>query len=111
MEQPISLRESHLVLKAQSAKGVSAILPGTGGRVRELAVLVVYSKGSRGGEVMIEAGPASDFTGKWAPLTKVPWIEEDRAHYRGITGAQFVTRVRLTQPVVGGSVDVYSLGN
>lgn len=80
--------------------------------IRELAVYVVFGPGTLAGAVQIEGAHDPSYTGTWAPIgSPVAWAAASRAHYVAITGAHIAVRVRVSTAIVGGTVNVYAVGN
>ena len=88
------------------------LTPADLGSVDELALYIVFGPGTSAGSVQVESAHVSGYTGVWAPEgSPVAWAAASRVHKVSIAGASFVTRARLSVAIVGGSVDIYAVGN
>lgn len=82
-------------------------------QVREVGLYVTFSKGTLGGQVTISTAPFVGHLGPWDPIKggSVDWIAEGRTHYLSIPGVHLALEVRITKPIVGGTVTVHAVGN
>lgn len=79
--------------------------------IQELTYYIVFGAGTSAGAIQPETAHVKGYTGTWAPEgSAVSWAAATRVHKVSISGASFVSRVRISTGIVGGTVDVYALG-
>ncbi len=98
------------VLRDVSRTGQSALIaPAPALTGKGFAAYVVFSKGSAGGEVVLEAAHDPTYTGTWVIRATVRWQGPDTVRYVYIPEPHVALRVRLTKDVPSGSVSVFVL--
>lgn len=107
-------REDYTLLDHGAEKDAAVrIGPEVLGQIRELGLYVTFSKGTLGGQVTVSTAPFVGHLGPWDPVRggSVEWIAEGRTHYLSIPGVHLALEVRITKPIVGGTVTVHAVGN
>jgi len=100
------------LLVDQSALGVIGIIPAHIMKsVRELAIYTLFGALTSAGAVIIEGAHDADFTGTWAVIATVTWAAANRVHLSAITGVHKVVRVRISDAIVGGVVNVFAVAD
>lgn len=107
-------REDYVLLDHAAEKDMAIrIGPEVLAQTRELGFYMTFSKGTLGGQVTVSTAPSVGHTGPWEPIRggSVDWIAEGRTHYLSIPGVHLALEVRITKPIVGGTVTVHAVGN
>lgn len=79
--------------------------------VTEVAYYVVFGPGTSAGALQIEEAPTKAYGGTWSPIgSAINWSAASKVHVVRSTGVGAVARVRITTPIVGGTVDVWAFG-
>lgn len=107
-------REDYVLLDSAADKDATVrIGPEILTQTHELGVYVTFSKASLGGQVTVSTAPSVGHTGAWEPIRggSVDWIAGGRTHYLSIPGVHLALEVRITKPIVGGTVTVHAVGN
>lgn len=100
-------KEGAPLLKAASKVGEQIIVPAESGiDFDSTSFYVEWSEQAKSGEVTFESGRAG-FAGQWALEKIIGFDGPYRTKRVTFTGAFLAIRIRVTQPVLGGSVDVY----
>lgn len=114
METPIKIQTSRgnrIIVDGADVATVGEVGPDFCSRVREMSFYVEFSPGVSGGQVVFEAAARLDYTGTWANLATVTATAGGRVHHVAVTGVHLAIRARIAQAILGGSVNVYAIGN
>lgn len=78
------------------------------GSANELTYYIVFGPGTSAGAVQIESAHADDYAGTWAKEgPQIVHVSANRVHKINIQGFSFASRARISDAIIGGSVDVY----
>jgi hypothetical protein len=111
MQIELTLDGSALLLEGARDRDTAFVIgPEKGQQIQDLGLYVVFGPGTTGGAVTIETAPERGFAGTWAVLERVAWKTPNRVHYVGVPGARLALRVRIDDPIRGGTVRVYGVG-
>lgn len=109
---PMADNKTGQIMAAKSAINTSAVLgPDRVNQVQELVFYVAYGAGCSAGEVVIEGAHDIEYGGVWANLGTVAWVAASKEHIVAVTGVHMAVRARISIGIVGGTVDVYAVGN
>jgi len=109
-----TLRFFRKILDAQSVINTVSgeLFPNDLASVSELAFYIVFGAGTSAGAIQIESSPIRGYTGTWAPEgSAVVWSAANKVHKVSIEGVSYCSRARISVGIVGGTVDVYAIGN
>lgn len=110
----MSYRFKIQLLSAGSALNLRSTELGEGYLVkcREVTFYIVFSAGCSAGAVQIESAHVTGYTGTWAPEgSPVAWAAASRVHKVAITGVNLIMSARISTAIVGGTVDIWAVGN
>lgn len=110
----IRFRFYRKIMDAQSALNAlsSELSPADLGSVDELSFYIVFGAGTSAGAVQIESSHLTGYTGTWAAEgSPVAWVAATRVHKVSVAGVSFISRARISTGIIGGTVDVYAVGN
>lgn len=80
--------------------------------VNELTYYILFGPGTSAGAFQVETAHVNGFSGTWHPeSTPVAWVAANRVHVFRLTGMSFVSRVRISTAVVGGTMSIWAMGN
>ena len=102
-------REDFVVLDAVIS-GEVVIGPDPMAAATEKTFYVCFSEQTVGGVVEITTAPMGT-PGTWAPIATVPWAKGGQTHCVSVPGIHLAIRIRITQPIVMGTVTVYAVGS
>ena len=68
------------------------------------SIEIFWSRGCKGGEVIVECAGAKNFSGTWAELHRFPWSGDNKLGLYEHNGPCVFIRTRITKAVVGGTV-------
>lgn len=105
---PILLNRDGTPLLLDAAKTGECVIGPERGFARA-GIYVVFSESAKGGTVRVETAPDAGFAGAWDPITYVPWLAGYRTNYVSLVGPYLAVRIRITAPVIGGTVSVYGV--
>lgn len=114
MEVPIKIQTSfgnRIITNGVDVGTIGSVGPDFASRVREMSFYVEFSDGVTAGQVVFEAAHSVAYAGRWAKLASVTASGGGRVHHVAVTGVHFAQRARITQAVIGGTVNVYAIGN
>lgn len=96
------------LIERKSKVGDHAFLPSDASASKSF--YVEWSKDALGGELIIESGRA-DFDGTWAQEVVVSFKKSHSAQRYTLNGVFLAVRIRISKPIINGSVDVYGCSN
>jgi len=99
-----------LALLAPCGSGTSEILRVLGG-VAELTIYSVWDGPPTAGEIVIESAHAPDYAGEWAALEAISAPATEKVVATMVTGALGFLRVRVSTPLVDGTVAAFAVGH
>jgi hypothetical protein len=83
---------------------ISSVLgPQTLFPARDVTMYIVWSTGTTGGTVVVEAAHDPGYTGTWAPIGTIVWSGANRVDEFAVQGVHLALRVRVTATVTGGT--------
>jgi hypothetical protein len=68
------------------------------------SVMILWGKGTTGGEVTVEVSDSKDFDGTWAELQRLAWSGDNKQDLYEHDGPCRFIRTRITKAVTGGKV-------
>jgi hypothetical protein len=83
------------------------LLPNT----KDVGFYVQFGAGTSAGQVVIEAAHDPSYTGTWAELASVDWAAANKEHYVSVHGVFIALRARISTAIVGGTANVWAIGN
>lgn len=102
----VLLKEGAAVLSG-SRESSSALIPsGAVLGARWHTFYVCFGKDSQAGAVTFESGP-DGFAGQWVTEGVVRWKGANKLQRITVEGPFMALRLRISEPVIGGVVDVY----
>ena len=112
MPQPMHFtnREDYVVLDAVST-GAVLIGPDPMAQATEKMFYVVFSEGTSGGAVEIATAHSIGFGGRWSVIKEIVWDGPAAAHAVSVPGVHLAIRIRVTKPIVLGTVTVLAVGS
>ena len=78
----------------------------------EVTYYIVFGAATSAGAVQVESAHVPAYSGTWAAEgSPTAWVAATRVHKVSITGISNVARARVSTAIVGGTVDIYAMGN